>query len=83
MERETLVDNIKEVTDLLYQQKLKEGYQRLNLVLADISAYVATIEDETKQQEILETLTESLDAMQQQDTTLLADILQYELLERL
>ena len=83
MKKEVLQEEIREIADLFYQQKSKEGYGRLQELIADLSQYVAQIEEEAKRQELLEALTEALTAMQEQDTTLLADILQYELLEKL
>lgn len=72
---------ITEVTELLYQQKITEAYGLLPTILAEFSNYVVTVEDSAQQQKILETLNEALGAMEQQDTTLLADILQYELVD--
>lgn len=83
MNKELLREELEQVTELFYQQKSKEGYERLQVLLADISLYVSGVQDEEQQQELLETLTEALDAMEQRDTTLLADILKYELLEKL
>ena len=77
MKKEVLQEEIREIADLFYQQKSKEGYGRLQELIADLSQYVAQIEEEAKRQELLEALTEALTAMQEQDTTLLADILQY------
>lgn len=83
MNKTLLCEELEQVTELFYQQKSKEGYEKLQELLADISLYVSGVEDDAKQQELLETLTEALDAMEQRDTTLLADILKYELLEKL
>lgn len=83
MNKELLKEELEQVTEMFYQQKSKEGYEKLQVLLADISLYVSGVQDEEQQQELLETLTEALDAMEQKDTTLLADILKYELLEKL
>ncbi|MDD5948270.1 MAG: hypothetical protein PUC39_00825 [Lachnospiraceae bacterium] len=83
MEKQEIKQEIQDVAELFYQQKNTEGYQRLNQLLQDLSAYVGTITEEEQQMEFLEALKEALDAMEQKDTTLLADILQYELIEKL
>lgn len=83
MNKELLREELEHVTELFYQQKSKEGYEKLQILLADISLYVSNVQDEEQQQELLETLTEALNAMEEKDTTLLADILKYELLEKL
>lgn len=79
MSKEELMQKIESVTELLYQQKISEGYAILPELLSQIGSYVGLIEESDKQQSILEALNEALAAMQQNDTTLLADILQYEL----
>ncbi len=83
MGRDVIINGIGEVTDLLYQQKIPEGYSRLNGLIQDLSVYITTITDEEQQDALLETVKEALAAMQDNDTTLLADILQYELVEKL
>ncbi len=83
MDRDTIIKEIEDVTELFYQQKIKEAYARLQPLLTDISIYVTGIPSEEKQVDILESLKEAMSAMEQQDTTLLADILQYDLLEKL
>lgn len=83
MGQEEIKKEIQEVAELFYQQRNTEGYQRLNQLLQDLSSYIVTITEEEKQTEFLEALKEALDAMEQKDTTLLADILQYELIEKL
>ena len=60
MKKEVLQEEIREITDLFYQQKSKEGYGRLQELIADLSQYVAQIEEEAKRQELLEALTEAL-----------------------
>lgn len=83
LSKEELQKEITEITDLLYQQKVKEGYEKIPALVNDLSVYISTIEDTTRQEEILETLNEALSAMQQADVTLLSDLLLYELLEKL
>lgn len=77
-------------TDLFYQNKIDEGYKKLDNTLVKISD---AIEEVIKYQEnsgqdiqgekIVGILTEAMDALEKKDTLLLADILQYELKELL
>ncbi len=83
MGRDVIISEIGEVTDLLYQQKIKEGYDKLNQLIQDLSVYISGITDEEQQQALLEALKEALSAMQENDITMLADILQYELADKL
>ena len=83
-------EEITKVTELLYQQKDQEGYALLNKTLATIAQAIEVIfawqheqqMDESTQQEMVDVLTQAMQAMEQKDTVLLADILKYELLER-
>ncbi|MCR4717793.1 MAG: hypothetical protein K5656_11510 [Lachnospiraceae bacterium] len=83
MGKDVIISEIGEVTELLYQQKTTEGYDKLNKLIQDLSVYITTITDPEQQQSLLEALKEALSAMQENDTTMLADILQYELAEKL
>ena len=44
MGRDVIINGIGEVTDLLYQQKIPEGYSRLNSLIQDLSVYITTIQ---------------------------------------
>lgn len=83
MDKKQLIQFISETSELLYQQKITEGYEKLNQVIQELTTYVTQITDVEQQNELLVTLKETLSAMEEKDTTLLADLLQYELIEKL
>ena len=83
------IDAIKENVDLFYQQKQKKALQELDGVLAKIMGAVDVLFqykaghaelplDEVK---ITESLKEAMEALQNKDYVLLADILQYDFVE--
>lgn len=78
---QNLVNDIQGTAELLYQQKIKEGYEKLGTTLPLIAQYADQLEDADQKQDLLAHLQEALKAMESGDTTLLADILQYELSE--
>lgn len=77
-----LREEIAAIVDLLYQQKIKDAYPRLIQILPKIEQFIGNFK-EGQQGEWLEALQSALEAMEQQDVTLLADVLQYEILERM
>lgn len=95
METTALIDNIttqiEEVSDLFYQHKDHEGYVKLN----DTIGFLLELAEQLKQlvaeqteislneQEFLSVLNEALAALEEKDTVLLSDILQYDLTEQL
>ncbi len=82
-----LLEEITTVTDYLYQQKLSEGYRRLDGLLGNIMIAVDQLFayrsealntfsfDEAR---LVQTLTAAMKAMEEQDSVLLADILSLE-----
>lgn len=82
---------IEEVSELFYQQKNQEGYTKLEKVIVGVAqvietAYAAYQGDEAviaKIQKLTATLQETMEAMEEKDTVLLADMLKYEVLEQL
>lgn len=77
-------------TDLFYQNKLDEGYKLLDITLIKISDAIEEVikyQDNSGQdiqgEKIVGILTEAMKALEKKDTSLLADILQYELKELL
>lgn len=83
------LEGIQEVVDLLYQEKINQGYQKLNMVIVQIAN---TIEDvfeyknnndvDIDEAKFNSALQEALNAMEEKDIVLLADILQYEIMEQ-
>lgn len=86
MENMELQDIIKqeitEINELLYQQNIAAAYPRLAQVLPKLEQYTYSLDEETRN-EWLGILQSALEAMEQNDATLLADILEYEILERI
>lgn len=84
-------EQIEAVSELFYQQKNKEGYAQLEKIIVGVAqvvemAYAAYQGDEAvtaKIQKLTATLQETMEAMEDKDTILLADMLKYELLEQL
>lgn len=80
---QAVIDGIGVVTELLYQEKFTEGYARLSSLLREMIALTADITDEAEQAAFVAVLQPALEAMEAQDATLLADILQYDLVTKL
>lgn len=74
-------DVLSQVIDLLYQENITPAYARLVAVLPQMEGMIAELDSDT-QQELTEKLQSALTAMEEGDNTLLADILQYEILEQ-
>ncbi len=82
MDKGILKHNLQEMIDLLYQQNIKEAYAKLAWLIPEIEKLAASCDVE-KQKELTDILQSALEAMEQADLTLLADIIQYDLLEKL
>ena len=79
---EQVKDMLSQIIDLLYQENITPAYTGLAAVLPQLERAIAQLEPEI-QQELVEKLQQALEAMENGDSTLLADILQYEILEQL
>ena len=77
-----VIDELTKVTDLLYQENITPAYAQLVATLPELEKVIMPLNQET-QQELMEKLQSALSAMEDGDNTLLADILQYEILEQL
>lgn len=82
-EVQKVIDEIGQVTELFYQENFSEGYGKLTGLLRQIMALTAGISDEAEQAGFVEILKPALEAMEAKDATLLADILQYDLVAKL
>mgnify|MGYP000899564927 CR=1 FL=1 len=84
---EKVIHEIDEVVEMFYQQKTKEAYTRLDSVLADLLQVVDPIhgyEEEHPEEGVdSESLTDALSAMEEKDAILTADVLKYEVNEKL
>lgn len=82
-----VIECLGNVTALFYQNKITEGYQRLEELFASLSILLDGLyQDGTMEAEdtsVLEILKEVMGAMEQKDSLLVADLLEYELKEAL
>ena len=78
-----LLDVLRKITELLYQEKTNEAYGFLVRCLPHMGLMIEDIEDENLKREIMDSLTEAIGAMEAKDHTLLADILQYDVIDKL
>ncbi len=76
-------EEIDKIAELLYQEKKDEAYVGIQGLIPMLMEYTSSIQDADKQQTLLGILGSALEAMEQEDLTLLADILQYDLAEEL
>lgn len=78
-------------TDLFYQQREKEGLRNLEeliTILAELVSEIISLKSkgmdiELDENQLLNIITDALNALEKKDTILLSDILQYELKELL
>ncbi len=87
MEQE-LIQDTKEtlltIADILYQGRVSDGIAAMNAVIPNLTLIADSIEDETVQQKLVtDALTPILSAMEEEDGTLMADLITYELVELL
>ncbi len=80
---QTVIDEIGEISELLYQENFSEGYTKLAQLLKQMSVMTADLTDEETQAEFVGILRPAMEALEVRDATLLADILQYDLKEKL
>lgn len=83
VELQAVIEEISQVTELLYQENFEEGYSKLAVLLRRMIALTAGITEEAEQASFVEVLRPALEAMETKDATLLADILQYDLVAKL
>lgn len=80
---------IDEIVELFYQQKNEEAYGKLNIALADFIYIIEMIQKQGNEKaqenagDLNDALKQALEAMEQKDNILLADILKYEVMEKL
>ena len=86
-----VLEKIDGVVGLFYQQQEKEGYKEMQEMIEDIANLMDGLYNYAKEEEyfnydqvrLVEGLTEAMNALEDKDTILLADVLQYELAEQL
>lgn len=85
----SILEDIETVTDLFYQDKENQGYYGLALLLTKLNSLIELflsgkeIIEKEKQEQLLNIMTQAMNAMEEKDIVLLSDILQYELKEKL
>lgn len=72
-----LEENIQDITDALYQQRVKEGLETIPLVLKQLSTIAMQL-DEEKETALLSILKNAMDALEEKEYVLLADILYFD-----
>lgn len=77
-----LKEEIQRIVELLYQQNMTVAYKQLLICIPKIDAYIVGLEQE-QQVELIDVLRTALEMMEQGDITTLADVLQYEFIEKL
>ena len=86
---ESTIEDIKDTVDLFYQQKDAEALKKFEIVIGGMMNSMDALVEyrnenesfEFDEQRISNTLTEAMNALQDGDLVLLADILQYDFLE--
>lgn len=78
-----LLEVLGKVTELLYQENYNDAYGILIKCLPLMGAYIGDIKDEDVQKDVMHALEEAVGAMENSDYTLLADVLQYDVIEKL
>lgn len=85
-EIETIIKELDSIVEMFYQQKTQEAYMKLNPVLEKIMEITELIQkyyEEFNMEELLGALKEALSAMEERDAILMADVLKYEVIEKL
>lgn len=77
-----LISELNLCAEYLYQEKNQEGYGKLVAILPQLESVLVNLEG-TEQLEFMKTLQEILGVMENGDNTLLADMIQYEMIEQL
>lgn len=76
---ENLKKNLEQIADVLYRGDIMDGIARISNVLPDIEEVASDMPDEESRQELIDHALEPLlEAMEQGDGTLMADIINYE-----
>ncbi|MCR5701952.1 MAG: hypothetical protein K6G76_07405 [Lachnospiraceae bacterium] len=80
---ETIINELSLVAELFYQENLKNAYAGLVAALPKLEKELQEIEDDDARQEVTDKLNLTLQAMEDNDSILIADTIQYELIEAL
>ena len=77
---DNIINMLQECADLLYQENLSSAYKMLAVIYPKMEELIAGMEDE-QQLQMQDKLKLVLEAMEDGDSILIADSIQYELLE--
>ena len=88
---ETVINDLESIVEMFYQQKVQEAYSELNTALGKIMEITEVVQNYTAQNSdkeinmdiLLNALKETLSAMEERDVVLVADVLKYEVIEKL
>lgn len=80
---EEVIGILTKISDFLYQENIKPAYLHLIRIIPSFEQVVAEIPEEEERTALAEKLGEALTAMEEEDYTLLADMLQYDIIEQL
>ena len=78
-----LIKVLESVAELFYQEQIAMANKKLLKAISLLTVYIETIEEPELKQEILGELNKAVLAMESEDHTLLADVLQHEIVTRL
>lgn len=78
-----LIQDLERVSELLYQDKKDEGYTILNPCIQKLSIFAGILTNEVDQIEFINLLKSALEAMEAENLTLLADIIQYDIINKI
>lgn len=78
-----VIERIEEIYKYLYQDNADAAYSRVAGMVGKLEQVIVQIDDDSVQGEMKEQLLAALNAMEEGDNVLLADIFQYEINERL
>ena len=90
-EIETVINDLDSIVEMFYQKKVQEAYSELNTALGKIMEITEVVQNYTAQNSdkeinmdiLLNALKETLSAMEERDVVLVADVLKYEVIEKL
>lgn len=75
-------ETLTEIAEILYKGDVQTGIAAMNLVIPNLAVVATWVTDEAVNKRLVEeALTPALQAMEEQDGTMLADIITYELLD--
>lgn len=78
----TLISELNQCAEYLYQEKKQEGYGKLVTLLPQLESVLVTLEGDD-QLLFMKKLQRALEVMENGDNTLLADMIEYEMIEQL